>query len=189
MASNLRPISDPTGSAMAAMATAAMSLHARRATPIEDIFPVAGISSPTDASAPAAGDSPPTAPAAGPNPETAAPVGSTSDEATGAVTRLELIRQAARRISQRDGTKPRLPLVTVCKAPESRIASVPDWTAQRRVRLEGAVEFLRQRGILVWPNKRDALVRLYRMTGNFNLFTAEQVIARAERLGWDGGAQ
>lgn len=172
------------------------SLLADRAPDIDAPAPFDDTMSPTGVVAPAADDAP-TIAAAGhvfgtpvedrPAAEAAAPVGSESDEATGAVSRLEMIRKAAQRLADRGQPVARLPLAAPTRRPGSCLANTPDWTAERRERLQGAIAFLRSRCVLVWPDNRDALVRRYRMTGNFNLFTAEQVIGRAERLGWDGG--
>lgn len=55
--------------------------------------------------------------------------------------------------------------------------------AARRERIDAAIRFLKQRCILVDPVDRYAAVRRYRMSGCKEPLFAEDVIARAEKLG------
>lgn len=102
--------------------------------------------------------------------------------------RLELIRRAAARIDSRRKQAGRMPLVVAQAQAKPARSHSPDWIARRMDRLRGATAFLKSRCIIVQVVNKDALVREYVMSGSFHRCTAEQVIARAERLGWEADA-
>lgn len=203
MASNLRQISDPRLATSLAIAASALRLD--DPIPIDDVFPIADVSPPHDVSAPAAESSPPSSAAGNPSeasdtkspvlPGDAKPLSAPrsdrrSDPEEGSA---KMRRRSARQSLAKLAASSMPPAAEA--SPERVIGAQRDatfqgdWIAARRERLQGAIAFLKSRCILVWPLDRDALVREYRMTGCFNHYTAAQVISRAERMGWEGGAQ
>ncbi len=143
-----------------------------------------------DETAPAAVIAPPVAvtPSEIPDVPAAQPVANNKNDGAephfAALGRMDMIRAAAERLAARQPAAPKPAYAPSTKA-EISISARPDWIAQRAERLNGAIAFLKARCILVTPVDRQALVGTYYMTGNQNRFTAEQVIARAVRLGWE----
>lgn len=65
------------------------------------------------------------------------------------------------------------------------VPSSSDWIAERFARVNGAIAFLKVRGILVTPINREARVRQYLVTGRRYRHLAEDVVELACSMGWE----
>lgn len=104
-------------------------------------------------------------------------------EESASIDRLDIIRQAAKRIRDRAEAKPapRLSVGAVLPRPAATIPPLP--TALRRARTEQAIAFLKAQGTLATPIDPAAQIRRYLITGRRLSVMAEDVIALAEARG------
>lgn len=103
------------------------------------------------------------------------------------VDRRALIREAAQRLARRPVAQGEAIKARPGMAPASAqpIAIPPLPSAARAARFAAAVAFLKARAILVTVVDRNALVRRYRVSGKLDSMFAEDVIARAVKLGFN----
>lgn len=105
------------------------------------------------------------------------------------VDRVAVIREAVRNLARRESPKASAMPVTkpsIGQRSARPVAPLPIMpTEQRRVRLQAAIAHLGRRGVLVWADDRDALIRKYRVTGRRELKFAEDVIEIAAAYGFE----
>lgn len=96
---------------------------------------------------------------------------------------LDKIRKACAASVRAASPSPRIALGVRSSA--ARAALPPTPTEARRARFLQAQAFLKARCVLVSPCDREALVRRYWVSGKREPMFAEEVIAHAERLGFE----
>lgn len=100
----------------------------------------------------------------------------------GKTARMEMMREIGARLKSKDDVNARLPI----GGKAERAPLVLPNPAERLQRCAAAIRFLQRRGIGVTVVDRDAQIREYWVSDDRNKYLAGDIIAKAQRMGWEG---